>query len=151
MLAHEYGTSRSNCMIMLILARADAKFAKSGASNYVLTAASDLDLLNTLQAKEEAFGDFRRQWGLCPQQFSRLEPVREEEADPTFRSGRSHRRCAFCSKLTGRFRKCAACQGVHYCSTNCQRSHWPFHMHVCKEIAERAVQGDGVGEAYNDV
>jgi len=44
------------------------------------------------------------------------------------------------SPTTGRLPKGKACSGCdhdRYCSTDCQRQHWPLHKHACKAAAQR--------------
>jgi len=39
--------------------------------------------------------------------------------------------CINCN-VAGHLQKCAGCRVVHYCGSNCQRSHWKQHKPVCK-------------------
>ena len=42
--------------------------------------------------------------------------------------------CAVCDKLAKNF--CSICKHVFYCSTKCQRQHWPTHKEDCKTLAK---------------
>jgi hypothetical protein len=46
--------------------------------------------------------------------------------------------CAACTCIfspQGNYCACAACQSEFYCSTSCQRAHWPAHKVECKGLA----------------
>jgi hypothetical protein len=55
-------------------------------------------------------------------------------------------RCAGCSKTqeeVGRpLCKCSRCNAALYCSTGCQRQHWPYHKHPCTR-AKNSVRAQG--------
>ena len=40
--------------------------------------------------------------------------------------------CAACNKVSDKLKKCGGCNQVKYCSSICQRSHWPKHKMECK-------------------
>lgn len=44
-----------------------------------------------------------------------------------------NKNCVICGK-EGLF-KCAGCTRPRYCSTECQRAHWPIHRELCKVAA----------------
>mgnify|MGYP001810821497 CR=1 FL=1 len=47
--------------------------------------------------------------------------------------------CAACSRQVAVVKRCTACRTAAYCSTACQRSHWPQHKAECRRLAaERA-------------
>ena len=43
--------------------------------------------------------------------------------------------CAGCGRKAARTKRCSACHSVHYCSTDCQRSHWRMHKAKCWRLA----------------
>jgi ankyrin repeat protein len=47
--------------------------------------------------------------------------------------------CATCAKtegqIEGKMLKCGACTKVYYCTSECQRIHWPTHALECKQLA----------------
>ncbi|KAK0446554.1 uncharacterized protein EV420DRAFT_894181 [Desarmillaria tabescens] len=48
--------------------------------------------------------------------------------------------CEFCKKPGGngvQLRLCSKCQTARYCSTACQRSHWPTHKPLCQPFSVR--------------
>ncbi|KAK0446562.1 uncharacterized protein EV420DRAFT_1483997 [Desarmillaria tabescens] len=48
--------------------------------------------------------------------------------------------CEFCKKPGGngvQLRLCSKCQTARYCSTTCQRSHWPTHKPLCQPFTAR--------------
>ena len=40
-------------------------------------------------------------------------------------------KCANCN-MVGNFKKCSGCKKVHYCSAECQKTHWKTHKPECK-------------------
>ncbi len=42
--------------------------------------------------------------------------------------------CARCSKSSFDLRRCSTCRSVFYCSTECQRNHWPRHKLDCEKL-----------------
>jgi hypothetical protein len=51
-------------------------------------------------------------------------------------SARPIQTCENCDKKGYDLKKCASCQGVRYCSTQCQKAHWKQHKELCKELSE---------------
>ena len=47
--------------------------------------------------------------------------------------------CAVCGTATPRRKTCAVCQGVNYCTRECQRVDWATHKLVCKKLHETDV------------
>lgn len=47
-------------------------------------------------------------------------------------SCKERRRCEFCGTFAGV--KCSRCMKAHYCSRDCQKSHWKSHKFVCERI-----------------
>lgn len=43
--------------------------------------------------------------------------------------------CNGCCKVGSAKLSCGVCRYTHYCDVNCQRSNWPVHKQMCKEIA----------------
>lgn len=41
--------------------------------------------------------------------------------------------CLICGSCTG-VSKCSRCRKAYYCSSNCQKEHWPYHKKVCKPL-----------------
>lgn len=59
---------------------------------------------------------------------------RDEHAPYCFEglvSNPSVKRCAECTKILEKHQFCSRCRGVYYCSTECQRTHWPKHKVKC--------------------
>lgn len=44
--------------------------------------------------------------------------------------------CRSCGKFTPKMQMCSKCGCTKYCCAACQRSHWPAHKLVCKEIGD---------------
>ncbi|KIY69354.1 hypothetical protein CYLTODRAFT_349672 [Cylindrobasidium torrendii FP15055 ss-10] len=76
---------------------------------------------------------------------------------------RGHRQCDQCGAIENpaiaKFRKCGGCLSTQYCSTNCQKVHWPGHRAVCVHTTEaissspeHIVHGlRKFAESYNDL
>ena len=93
-----------------------------------------LTLINPIIDVLDTAGDVRR----CARSINAavgLPEPRPGEVSVTIdrRSWRSTCVCAHCSQPNPHH-KCAGCQAIRYCSTQCQTLHWPRHMHVCKFI-----------------
>ncbi|KAK7483859.1 hypothetical protein BaRGS_00024876 [Batillaria attramentaria] len=46
--------------------------------------------------------------------------------------GSVEERCAQCSSKSSSLRRCTRCLEVRYCSSQCQRQHWPIHKSTCR-------------------
>ena len=44
-------------------------------------------------------------------------------------------KCTGCDKIGEDFKVCSACKLAKYCTSSCQRSHWPEHKSTCKVLA----------------
>ena len=53
----------------------------------------------------------------------------------TMATGKSaERTCAFCGVVQLNMMRCSRCKQVHYCSGECQKSHWKEHKRQCKKL-----------------
>ncbi|EIW85735.1 hypothetical protein CONPUDRAFT_135346 [Coniophora puteana RWD-64-598 SS2] len=56
--------------------------------------------------------------------------------------------CASCdghqNHSSARLQRCAGCKRVMYCSTDCQRAHWPIHKKLCKLSAQMLQELSGL-------
>jgi hypothetical protein len=68
-----------------------------------------------------------------PQQYSGKEFHHDEisSMDPKTRAEFMGRSCYFCFKTNASMQKCARCVKAHYCSKECQLTHWPLHKKEC--------------------
>jgi hypothetical protein len=44
-------------------------------------------------------------------------------------------KCTGCDKIGEDFKVCSACKMAKYCTSSCQRAHWPEHKSTCKVLA----------------
>eukprot|EP00662_Eupelagonemidae_sp_cell21_P053505 gene53505-biopygen113516 len=60
-----------------------------------------------------------------PDRFAGLE-------DDVLRNLAETRECLLCGEKGERLRRCTGCRSVWYCSTVCQKGHWPSHKPACR-------------------
>merc|ERR1712098_629117 len=78
-----------------------------------------------------------------PEKLSLIASESENECMKTNRfvgKARALVKCANCGvleKSERQFQKCSRCGFVFYCSKVCQKSDWPNHKQVCKEIRKK--------------
>ena len=41
-----------------------------------------------------------------------------------------------CKKQDISLQRCARCKGLYYCSTDCQKTHWPQHKQMCAAMSQ---------------
>eukprot|EP00662_Eupelagonemidae_sp_cell21_P057247 gene57247-biopygen50404 len=47
------------------------------------------------------------------------------------RNAADGRQCAGCGRADAQLHRCARCKGAWYCSSDCQKQHWPQHQPAC--------------------
>ncbi|KAK7033506.1 hypothetical protein VNI00_012727 [Paramarasmius palmivorus] len=65
-------------------------------------------------------------------------------------NGQVCERC-FPSQDTIKLRICAACSTVKYCSTECQKKHWPAHKEACRTVQQSKKIRELLGSGYAEV
>lgn len=48
--------------------------------------------------------------------------------------------CHRCLRGDGPMKRCASCNGPHYCSKKCQQVDWPFHKALCKALRQAQLE-----------
>jgi len=58
--------------------------------------------------------------------------------------------CKVCSKTDNNMQICSACKSVHYCSVNCQRSHWKVHKTECFKSNQVSISDKAIDIIFNN-
>lgn len=58
--------------------------------------------------------------------------------------------CKVCSKTDENMQKCSACESVHYCSIECQRSNWKYHKTECFKLNQIYFSDKAIQTVFNN-
>ncbi|KAI3620829.1 set and mynd domain-containing protein 3 [Moniliophthora roreri] len=89
-----------------------------------------------------------------PQDRSNSDSCDSCQRHPQQNHGDTGQVCEQCfpgDKDATKLRSCGACSRVKYCSTDCQKKHWPQHKEACRAVQQAKKVRELLGPRYNEV